>query len=336
MKRQAGRWRWSLAIVSAALVVEAPGAAERSEAQRPVFRSGVELVEVDVVAVDGEGRPVRDLRREEFEVYEEGERRDIVSFVMVDGPPAEAGSPAWVDVSTNAGVERGRLLVVVLDDVNTSREATEAVRTTARELLARLGSTDRVAVVWTSLDKAGARELTTTHGALLEAIEQFRGELRPIARRAASSLVGAPGAATEQVETGSGGGSSGPPDLKRFFDALRPFTIVADVSERLATLPHRRKAIVYIGEGLRPLGPEPMRTGTAEYAGLDLLRAVTAARRANVAVYLLDPRAPLRAGAEGLFKGCSKRGRRRTWPACGRATGRRSRRRRGAWRQWDR
>jgi VWFA-related protein len=290
-------------VLPAVLLLVAQPVSPGADPQRPVFRSEVELVEVDVVAVDADGRPVRDLRREEFDVFEDGRRREIVSFGLVDLPRPQPQPPAWRDVSTNAGVEDGRVVVLILDDVNTTRGATDVVRAIARELIARLGPEDRAAVVWTSLKKAGARELTTNHAALLEALEGFAGDLRPVADRAGPSLLRAPGRVVEEDATReTGGGAAGPADLKRFFDALRPFTMVADVSRTLEPLPHRRKAVVYIGEGLRPLGPEPMRTGTAEYAGLDLQRAIAAARRANVAVYLLDPHAPLRAGAEGLFE----------------------------------
>ncbi len=92
-------------------------------------------------------------------------------------------------------------------------------------------------------------------------------------------------------------------NLKTEFDRLRPFGIVADVSAYLASLPHRRKALVYIGESLDPLGPKNplVEDDSDDRQRTGLRRAVTTARRANVAVYLLDPRRPLREGAEDLF-----------------------------------
>ena len=49
-------------------------------ASQPTFKSGVNLVEVDVVVTDKAGQPVRGLRQEDFEVTEDGkpvEHRDV-------------------------------------------------------------------------------------------------------------------------------------------------------------------------------------------------------------------------------------------------------------------
>ena len=40
----------------------------QDQAPRPIFRAGVEIVVLDVGVVDGDGRPIRDLRPEDFAV----------------------------------------------------------------------------------------------------------------------------------------------------------------------------------------------------------------------------------------------------------------------------
>ncbi len=52
-------------------------------AQTPVFRSGVELLEVDVLVVDGNSRPVTDLQTPEFVVSIDGQPRRVVSSEFV-------------------------------------------------------------------------------------------------------------------------------------------------------------------------------------------------------------------------------------------------------------
>jgi len=47
--------------------------------QGPTFRTGVDLVAVDVAVVDRRGRPVEDLRAPEFSVKIDGEVRRVVS-----------------------------------------------------------------------------------------------------------------------------------------------------------------------------------------------------------------------------------------------------------------
>ena len=283
----------------------------RSAQQQPgrAFRSGVELVEVDVTAVDSTGRPVLDLRQDEFEVREDGLRRELASFLRVDLPVPEPDEPALSDVSTNEG-SHGRLFFLVLDDANSSRKATDGIVAAARELVSRLAPADRIGMLWVSQRREGAREITSNHGVILQALDRFEAERTTIERKASLSS-GSPldrpaprldGGEEPGIERLQLPGRTGPPDLKQFFDRLRPFTIIRDVSRYLARLPHRRKAVVYVGEALTPLGPTPTRTGIGEYAELELQKAVTEARRANVSVYLLDPRSPLRPGAEELFE----------------------------------
>jgi hypothetical protein len=63
----------ALGIGLAACVVTA-------DAQTPVFRGGVETVEVTVTVTDGTGRLVTGLARDDFVIYEDGERQAITHF----------------------------------------------------------------------------------------------------------------------------------------------------------------------------------------------------------------------------------------------------------------
>ena len=47
---------------------------------RPTFRMKVTRVEVSALVVDAEGKPVRDLKASEFEVYDGGRKQNIQSF----------------------------------------------------------------------------------------------------------------------------------------------------------------------------------------------------------------------------------------------------------------
>ncbi len=55
--------------------------------EAPVFRTAVDLVSVTAVVRDPRGRPVRNLQREDFEVYERGKLRRIVDFKASDQGP---------------------------------------------------------------------------------------------------------------------------------------------------------------------------------------------------------------------------------------------------------
>jgi VWFA-related protein len=289
---------------------------------QPVFRAGVELVEVDAVALDASNRPVTDLRQEEFEVFEDGTPRPIVTFAAVNLPVPEPRPPRRLDVSSNGSADDGRVFFLVLDDVHTLRERSEAVKQVARRLIERLRPQDQVAALWVSLARDGARELTTNHAAVLDAIEAFAARQATVERRVRPTVVPLP-----DIEGGEAIRLMRPPDdLQKLFEGARPFNIVADVSNFLAAIPRRRKAMVYIGQGparelLRDEGP-------LDAMEVEVIRAITAARRANVAFYAIDASGPLRLGEEGFEAGDGPlplrdlaRQRQRALAAFGEATG---------------
>ena len=60
-------------------------------ASQPTFKSGVNLVEVDVVVTDKSGQPVRGLRVD-FEVTEDGKIVSVETFTAIDLPAAPPGA----------------------------------------------------------------------------------------------------------------------------------------------------------------------------------------------------------------------------------------------------
>ena len=63
----------------------APGQQPATAQDRPTFSVQVDLVTTDLVARDGKGNFVSDLTRDEFEVYEDGVKQDIVSITLSHG-----------------------------------------------------------------------------------------------------------------------------------------------------------------------------------------------------------------------------------------------------------
>ena len=56
---------------------------------QPTFKSGVNFVEVVVIVTDRAGMPVGGLRRQDFEVLEDGKPVEVITFTAVDLPAAE-------------------------------------------------------------------------------------------------------------------------------------------------------------------------------------------------------------------------------------------------------
>jgi VWFA-related protein len=73
------------ALALVVLVIAAPVAQE----QRPTFQTTSAVVVLDIVVRDRKGQPVRDLRPDEIIVQEDGQRRDLVAFRLVEGRASE-------------------------------------------------------------------------------------------------------------------------------------------------------------------------------------------------------------------------------------------------------
>ena len=81
------------------------GSAQAPSLPPPVFRGGADMVLVDAVVTDRKDRPIADLTRGDFRVYEDGVERDILSFVAFGAPPTPSTT---TEPSTTAPLETVR------------------------------------------------------------------------------------------------------------------------------------------------------------------------------------------------------------------------------------
>jgi VWFA-related protein len=147
------------------------------DVQTPVFRSGVDLLEVDVNIVDGGGRPIPDLRTLDFTVTVDGQPRKVVTSEFIRDDSSQNPAAAFkVDpyVATNTDRPRGRLIIIVIDQNNiTSGRARDLVTSVSR-FVDGLASADRIALV--AIPAPGpAVEFTTNRQAIHEAVRGIRG-----------------------------------------------------------------------------------------------------------------------------------------------------------------
>jgi len=78
------------AVMTAAIGLQ-PATATVAVAQTPSFRAAVDVVSVTAVVRDSRGRPVNNLGREDFQVFERGRLRQIVQFKSSDQGPISLG-----------------------------------------------------------------------------------------------------------------------------------------------------------------------------------------------------------------------------------------------------
>lgn len=122
--------------------------------QKPTFRSGVEMVVIDVNVVDEAARPVQGLKPEDFAVSVDHKPRTILSVQYVEygvrlvQPKGRSGGASMLEaLAAPTRLEQtGRNVVIVVDDDSletiTGLEAAKA----ARAFLDKLPPNDRVAV----------------------------------------------------------------------------------------------------------------------------------------------------------------------------------------------
>jgi VWFA-related protein len=119
------------------IALAAPLGAQEGTAP-PTFSSRVDLVTVDVVVLDGDGRPLRGLTREDFTLFEDGKAQQVESFEAFDWPddPSPSrdtlGTSADRDPSLPAGT---RTFVLLVDDANLSPVRHTVVREAVERFL---------------------------------------------------------------------------------------------------------------------------------------------------------------------------------------------------------
>lgn len=120
---------------------------------QPVFRSDVELVQIEASVVDSNGAPVLGLTAADFDVRESGKLREILSFepIVVSVPAVPADRSPTLRPRTFAPRD-GRYLMVFFDDVHITPPVAERARVQLRRLL----SEDLQEGDWVTLVAPGA------------------------------------------------------------------------------------------------------------------------------------------------------------------------------------
>ena len=159
--------------------------------QQPVFRAGIELVTVDVTALDSNGRQVTDLTPADFQVEIDGDRRQVTAaeYVRSADPLRAIGTPAKVVVpdetfsSSNAkGAPSGRLIMILVDQGNIRTGSARAVMNSAKRFVDTLTPEDRVAVV--AIPGPGELvDFTNNHDRVREALLRIVGHATALRSR---------------------------------------------------------------------------------------------------------------------------------------------------------
>jgi VWFA-related protein len=251
----------------------------RPQAPLPQFRSQVDLIHLDVSVLDNNRRPVQGLGPNDFTILENGQPQTLAVFNAVNIPRAVPPKTAWLrdvapDVRSNNEDQRERrLFLILIDDaaIQGVPLAMQNVKKVAKDFIDRLGASDLAAVVFTR-DNRNSQDFTADRARLVAAVDKFTLGFRDMG------------------------------DSSLYF--RYSVDVVRRTVETLASLPDRRKAIVYVGQGVPvdlAMAGAPAALGMSggafsavsqrgEMGQLRHLMEQTflAAARANVSVYTLD------------------------------------------------
>jgi VWFA-related protein len=175
-----------LALVVSSLTANAQEprpATQDPKPQVPVFRAGVELVSVDITALDSNGRQVTDLTAAELAVEIDGDKRQVstVEYIRSADPLRVIGAPHKVEPpdetfsSSNAkGAPSGRLIVLLIDQGNIRTGAARSSMNSAKKFVDTLTPEDRVSVI--AVPSPGELvDFTTDHDKVREALLRVVG-----------------------------------------------------------------------------------------------------------------------------------------------------------------
>ena len=257
--------------------------------QIPTFRTGVDVIRLDVTVLDRSRRPVRGLTADDFTVVENGKEQRIVAVVEMAAADEDPTPSAWMrhvpaDITANDLTDMagdGRFVAIVMDDWNIPFDADEillSTRMVGRYLIDQLGPSDVAAVIFPQ--QAGrTQDFTTDRQKLLAAIDKFDP---PEVRWMPSRPMG----------PGPGGGDMpqrfAPSLMRNDCQRSQPTVPTLDtVVARLASVPNRRKTVILVTTGI-PISFAVSRGCPGELS--DIMKGVyRRAQQANVNIYSIDP-----------------------------------------------
>jgi VWFA-related protein len=291
MTRRSPRVAGLVAVAAFVLCGTGPRA-QTQPAPAQVFRSGTELVLVNVVVRDKSGAVVRGLSRDDFAVSEDDKPQTITSFDFEEldtppaapelaptapllEPPASAAAPGAVaGLSDRPAVDmHGRRLIVLFFDLSSMQpeEITRSVGAAHDYVDHKLSPVDLIAVVSFATSLHVDQDFTADRTALAAAIDAYGG----------ASGQGFEAGATPDDDTADNGNAFTADDSEfNIFNTDRRLDALQTLAGELAGI-EQKKSVIYFSSGMSQQGTDNQ---------VQLRRTVDRANRANVSLYAADMR----------------------------------------------
>jgi VWFA-related protein len=284
----------SLLIAAVVLGTAAPRAQQASAQRPPVFRTGTELITVNVVVRDKNGNVVRNLTKDDFAVVEDDKPQQITSFdfeeldkadaeaapaqavleVKTAAPKAAIAAPADAPAAPPKIDMHGRRLIVLFFDLSSMQpeELDRAVKSAHDYVDSKLAPSDLIAIASFATAFKVDSGFTSDKAALGEVIDRFNG----------ASGQGFEEGGTGDAEGTADNGNAFTADDTEFniFNTDRRLDALQTLSDQLSGI-EQKKSVIYFSSGMNQSGTDNQ---------VELRRTVDRATRANVSIYAADMR----------------------------------------------
>ena len=273
-------------------------ASPRAQAPAPprqVFRSGTELVLVNVVVRDKSGAVVRGLTQADFSITEDDKAQTVTSFdfeeldkvdavltaqnaqvVLPPKPvarPATAAAPAPAAAPVKVDMKGRRLIVLFFDLSSMQPEEVQRAVTSAHDYIEKkLAPADMIAIASFSTSLQVVQDFTADRDQLTEAIDAFGGV----------NGAGFEDGGNGDPEDTSDNGNAFTADDTEFnlFNTDRRLDALQTLADQLSGI-EQKKSVIYFSSGMSQSGTDNQ---------VQLRRTVDRANRANVSIYAADMR----------------------------------------------
>jgi VWFA-related protein len=276
-------------------------APRQTSSQDDVIRIDVNLVQVDAVVTDGNGKPVTDLGADDFEVRQDGRPQVITNFAYINvrersvrpapvpaSPQAKNAAPIPLPPSVALRPEQiRRTIAIVVDDLALSFSSCVRLREALKTWLDReMQPGDLVAIIRTSAGMGSLQQFTADKRVLSAAIDLVQYHLGRVGVAIFAPLTGA--APEGAIDT------SGFDDEVQHAYTLGSLGAIQYVLQGLREMPGR-KSLILFSENMRVqflqaaqmVNTESLSQMTDEER---LRKIADAASRSSVVISAVDPR----------------------------------------------
>jgi len=265
-----------------------------------VVRITTNLVQVDAVVTDKNGKIVTDLKSDEVQISEDGKQQKITNFsyISAEAPPAAAPLARTPNADKNAPPvpparlkpeEIRRTIALVVDDLGLSFESTYYVRRALKKFVdEQMQAGDLVAIIRTSGGMGALQQFTSDKRQLYAAIDRVKWFAN--GRGGVGAFAPLEGDQVNTTTDDSDDSTSPSEDLDQFREdvfSVGTLGALSYVVRGLRELPGR-KSILLVSDGIKIFNRSDL--ARSDRVLQALLRLTDQANRASVVIYTMDAR----------------------------------------------